>query len=308
MFATKPSRPTTGAWLHDWQERQALLRPSTRLAYRIHVDRHLAPNLGSVPLGSLTAGDVERLIARLAARGLSGGTIERVVSTLRAALAAAVRDGHLAANPVSGVRLPAVVPNRPAPWGAHHARALLRGADGVMRVLVRLAIATGMRRGELLALRWDDVDLHAGCLHVRTARIQVGSRVIAGPPKSRAGQRTVWLAAATTAALEQWKARTPDASGMVLVDADGQPLVPWEGSRAFDRLIRRLGLPRIRLHDLRHLSARLGIASGEPLPAVRDRLGHSDIATTVGYYGRTVPSAARASARRLAGLIDPDAA
>ncbi len=312
-LAAQPARRTAGLtvgdWLKEWLERQPLLRPSTRLAYGIHVRRHLVPGLGQVPLGDVAPADVERMIVALSGRCLSGGSIERIAATLRAALAAAVRDGHLASNPVSGVRLPSVVPARPAPWGTGDVRHLLANAEGVMGVLVRLALATGMRRGELLALTWDDVDLDAGCVHVRRARVQVGSRVVAGPPKSRAGQRTIWLDHATTHALAEWKAtQPPSASGLVLVDSDGLPLIPWEVSREFTRILQRLGLPGIRLHDLRHLSASLGLSSGEPLPAVSERLGHSSITTTARYYGRTAPSVARASAIRLAGLIDPDAA
>ena len=301
--------PMVGDWLEVWVGRQALLRPSTRLAYGIHIRRHLIPVLGLVPLGDVTPADVERMIVALTGLGLSSGSIERIVATLRAACSAAVRDGLLASNPVPGVRMPSVVPVRPALWGTGHVRRLLAQADGVMGILMRVAVATGMRRGELLALTWDDIDLDAGSVHVRRARVQVGSRVVAGPPKSRAGQRTIWLDHATTHALNEWKATQPSsASGLVFVDLDGLALIPWEVSREFTRMLQRLGLPVIRLHDLRHLSARLGLASGEPLPAVSERLGHSTITTTARYYGRTAPSVARASAIRLAGLINPDAA
>ena len=304
-----PASPTIGAWLEVWLERQALLRPSTRLAYGIHVRRHLVPALGQVPLGEVTPAAVDQLITTLTGLGLSTGTVERIVATLRAACSAAVRDGLLASNPVASVRLPSVVPVRPALWGTGHVRRLLAEADGVMGILVRLALATGMRRGELLALAWDDIDLDAGSVHVRRARVQVGSRVVAGPPKSRAGQRTIWLDHATTHALTEWKAtQPPSASGLVLVDSDGLPLIPWEVSREFTRILQRLGLPGIRLHDLRHLSASLGLSSGEPLPAVSERLGHSSITTTARYYGRTSPAVARAAAIRLASMIDPDAA
>jgi integrase len=303
------SGPTVGEWLEVWVERQALLRPSTQLAYAIHIRRHLIPALGLVPLSAVTPADVEEMIGALASRGLSGGSIERIVATLRGALSAAVRDGLLASNPVAGVRLPSVVPARPAPWSADQARRLLAHAGGVMGVLVRLAVATGMRRGELLALTWNDIDLDAGSVHVHRARVQVGSRVVAGPPKSRAGQRTIWLDHATTHTLTEWKAVQPStASGLVFADLDGVALIPWEVSREFTRMLHRFGLPVIRLHDLRHLSARLGLASGEPLPAVSERLGHSTITTTARYYGRTAPSVAQASAIRLASLINPDAA
>ena len=294
---------TVGQWLLHWHTRLGLLRESTRLAYGIHITRHLIPAIGQHSLSELHPKHVDDLVQALLQRGLSAGSIERILATLRSACTAAIRHGHLTTNPVSGISVPTPPPARSVPWGPSHAQHLLANTTGVLHILLRMALATGMRRGELLGLRWTDVDLHAGCVHVRSARIAVGSRVIETPPKSDAGTRTIWLDQHTRDALHHWQ-QEHALSEWVFTDADGQALLPWQISRAFTDTNTRLGLPPMRFHDLRHLSARLGLASGEPLPAVSERLGHATITTTAKIYGRTPAGVAQAAARRRARLIE----
>ncbi|MFM8350018.1 MAG: tyrosine recombinase XerC [Actinomycetales bacterium] len=285
-----------------WQTRLGLLRQSTQLAYRIHIHRHLIPTLGHIPLHDLQPRHIDDLVHDLVGCGLAAGTIARIIATLRSACTAAIRYGHLTCNPATGIRIPTPPTPRALPWGPRHARALLAGTTGVMHILLRLALATGMRRGELLGLRWTDIDLHAGCLHVRTARITVGQHTIETPPKTNAGARTIWLDPHTRTALATWQ--TTATTQWVFTDTNGEPFQPWQISRTFTTITTQLGLPAIRFHDLRHLSARLGLATGEPLPAVSERLGHSAITTTARIYGKTPAGVAQASARRRAQLIE----
>jgi integrase len=165
----------------------------------------------------------------------------------------------------------------------------------------------------VVALRWSDVDLEAGLLRVEQSAVGVAGESVIGPPKSSSGIRTVAIDAETARRLS-WHAcrqrleahgatgaaRNPE---LVFTQADGTPLDPTYVSRHFDRLIRTHGLRRIRLHDLRHTSASLGLASGESLLEVSRRLGHSSISVTADIYSHISPEVARESAERRARHI-----
>ena len=168
----------------------------------------------------------------------------------------------------------------------------------------RLALVTGMRRGELLGLHWDDVDLDCWQLRVRTTRITVGASTLEGPPKSRAGRRTVFLDWPTVRLLRHLRGEGEPLSGHVFVDGNANPLQPGSVSRRFLQITESAGLPRIRFHDLRHTSATLGLASGESLKAVSRRLGHSDIAITANTYAQVPDGTAARDAERLAAGLD----
>jgi integrase len=295
-------------YLTEWLDGQVFLRPSTRASYRAHLDRYLIPALGETGLTEMTVQQVERLAHQLSAAGLAAGTVQRVLATLRSAMAHAVRMGLLDKNPTTGVRVPHSVARPIHTWTPDEAATFLDhlGDDG-MGVLFRVALVTGMRRGEVLGLRWTHVSLTGGFLFVQVSRIAVGGLVIEGPPKSRAGTRTVFLDPQTVGTLRLLKTsqeshcHLPD--GLLFIDEHGQPLSPWWVSRQFQHLIADAGLPRIRFHDLRHTSATLGLASGESLKEVSSRLGHSDIGITANVYADVLPETARASAVRRAGLM-----
>ena len=181
--------------------------------------------------------------------------------------------------------------------------------DDDLYPLFMLLALCGLRRGEVVGLRWSDVDLEHGTLHIRQQLVAVGSDVVVGEPKSKGGHRRIGLDAATVDLLQCHRATQQQQQatagerwmemGLVFTDANGAALDPASVSRRFDRLVTRSGLPRIRLHDLRHTSASLGLASGETLLEVSRRLGHSSIAVTADIYSEISPEVARASAERL---------
>ena len=178
--------------------------------------------------------------------------------------------------------------------------------------MYRLLILTGLRRGEAVGLQWGDLDLTAGRLTVRRQVTSVNGDLVVGPPKSKAGARTIALDATTLAGLRQHQRHAqlqhPPGAGAFLSTpvfnaVDGSPLQPAYVSRHFTTLIRRHGLPVIRLHDLRHTSASIGLAGGESLLEVSRRLGHSSITITADTYAHVTPATAHASAQRLADQL-----
>ena len=179
-----------------------------------------------------------------------------------------------------------------------------------LQLLYLLLGLVGLHRGEVVALRWSDVDPNAGLLRVEHSAVLVHGVAAVGPPKSAAGARTVALDDETCRRL-QWHAcrqrlevlrttgelATPE---LVFTTPEGTPLDPAYVSRHFDRLVARHGLRRVRLHDLRHTSASIGLASGESLLEVSRRLGHSSIRVTADIYSHISPVVARESAQRRA--------
>ncbi len=305
--------PTLAQWLTEWQERLGHLRESTAVSYRGHIGNFLIPLLGDIPLSEVGAGEVEALHEMLAAAGISTALARRVHATLSTALADAERDGLITNNPCGKVRLPRGDRYEPAVWSSPQAAHFLDVTAGdELAGLWRLALLLGMRRGELLGLRWRDLDLDAGTLTVRSTRTLVGDQVVEGPPKSARSRRVLPLDPRTVEVLgRHWKQQTHKAlEGVwgpveyVFTDQTGQPLHPAWVSRRFAEIVDRLGLPTIRFHDLRHTSASLGLAAGESLKAVSARLGHSSIVVTADTYLTPPDSLARAATCWLAGELD----
>jgi integrase len=300
--------PLMSDYLVEWLDGQIYLRPSTKASYRAHIEKYLIPAFGRDTVSQLSAPQVERFAHDLAARGLAANTVQRVLATLRSALGQAVRLGLIPVNPASGIRVPGSVARPARTWTPQESADFLSslGTDAAS-VLLRLALTTGMRRGELLGLRWSSVDLTEERLRVEASRVSVAGVVVEGPPKTRNGLRTVYLDPRTASLMRGLKvAQLPSqhaGDGLVFVHEDGHPFSPWWVSRHFDQVVQRSGLPRIRFHDLRHSSATLGLASGETLKEVSARLGHAGIAITADIYADVLPEFARRSTQRRVALM-----
>ena len=310
--AAEVGGPTVAEFLTGWLAGRGDLRASTVASYCGHVTNYLVPLLGNELLRLLTAADVQALHQQLSAAGVSTASARRIHATLSSALTAAAEDGLLPVNPAQRVHLPRADRYRPVVWTAEQAgRFLAATSRDDLAGLWRLALLLGLRRGELLGLRWHDVDAGAGTLTVHATRVAVGAQVVEGPPKSARGRRVLPLDAATLGVLSQHRhaqielaPQTWSLGRHVFTDEHGQPLAPRWVSRRFADLIERTGLPPIRFHDLRHTSATLGLAAGESLKEVSQRLGHSSIVVTADTYLTPPDTLARASTDRLAGVLD----
>jgi integrase len=255
-------------------------RPSTLVAYEIHVRRHIAPLLGGIIVDELRSSDVDRLVKRLAKDGASPAYIERILTTLSMALEQAVREGTLARNVARLVR-------RPKVDRTSHIRALTEDemneilelvAGDRLEALYALLLGSGMRIGEAVALDWGDVDLDRG-----TVRIRAG--------KTSRARRTAGLAPFAVTALRAHRARST-------IVGVAEPI--FRGHRGGDRLRNDVayahwaqlradaGLPPMRLHDLRHGHASLLLAHGTPMRLIADQLGHSNPALTARVYAHVV--------------------
>ncbi|MDP8905440.1 MAG: site-specific integrase [Chloroflexota bacterium] len=312
------ARQTVGQYLEQWIERdRSRVRPSTWRSRETHIRVYLVPTLGRIPLGKLTPADVERALAGFIANGrpvstsrrgrparpVSPLTARHIRATLRRALTEATRDGMVARNAAGDASAPYVAHKPVAYLEAPVARRLLEAtADTEYGPLYALAATTGLRLGELLGLRWPDVNLEAGTLTVRQTLTRVaGNGWALAEPKSARSRRTIPLPSTARAALlrqqerqqaartavgDAWQAR----DGLVFTDEAGRPCDPHRVSSAFHRAREAAGIPRVRLHDLRHTAATLMLAEGVPLAVISEWLGHAGIAITASHYAAVVPA------------------
>jgi integrase len=323
---------TVGEWLELWLATRAMVRDSTRSAYRGHIRLHLRPRLGGILLAELHVGHLERVFTGLLRGGMTAATARRVHATLRSALNDAVRERLIPDHPARFVRLPrgrrphAVVWTRRrvrawersrvrpavAVWTPQQAARFLESVTGHrLYALFRLMATSGLRRGETLGLRWPDVDLAGRAVHVSGQLQRIGGRLAWCPPKTETSVRAVALDRTTVAALRrhrrsqdaQAQARGMAGSGYVFTAADGRPLSPDVVSRTFSRLAAQAGLPPVRLHDLRHGAASLALLAGTDLKVIADQLGHSSIVLTADTYLSVAAELGLASAAATARLI-----
>jgi integrase len=314
---TDAGKVTVAEFLENWLVSVApSLRSSTARRYRDVVRLHITSQIGRLRLGRLTPADVQRLYANRLDAGLSSTSVHHVHAILHRALDQGVKWGLLSRNVTDAVDPPRRHSPEMQVWSANDAAKVLAAANGdALEALWHLALTTGMRRGELLGLRWSDVDLDVGTLSVRrTLSRGSTSRLEAGEPKTTAGRRRVALPASTVERLrrhatkqkELWLSVGPGYADRDLVFAtvNGTPIHPNTLSRAYAKLIERAGVPRIRFHDLRHTSATLLLASGEHPKVVQERLGHASISETLDRYSHVSPDMQQRAAARFDAIFD----
>jgi integrase len=249
-------------------------------------------------------------------RALSETTIGHTLAILNGALRWAVKQGYLTRNPAEKVTRPTRPDHEMRIWSAAELGRFLAHVQGDrLYPLFHLAAMTGMRRSELLGLKWrEDVDLENAAVTVRRARTKAGGAMHEAAPKTKAGRRRIDLDAATVALLARWREdQGLEASvwgeawadtGYVFTDEAGRPLGGDPVSRTFARRVARAGLPVIRFHDLRHTHAALLLDAGTPVKVVQERLGHSKAAMTLDVYGHFIPGGGERAAAGFAALIE----
>ncbi len=319
----------TGKWL---PAQRSQLRPSTLHSYTRTIELHVLPTLGKVPMARLLPEDLDALYGRLLKNGrrnkrgggLSPASVRYVHRVLRKALSDAHRKGTLARNPADLADAPKETAERDGSemhiWtAAELARFLHAIGDHRLAPAYHLAAATGMRRGEILGLRWADVDLGVKRLSVRQALIAVSYEMRFSDVKTAAGRRTIDVSTHDVDVLGAWRRRQAaerlligpawDDNGLVFCRPDGRPIHPERFSRTFDQLVARHGMPDIRLHDLRHTHASLLLKAGVPIKVVSERLGHASATFTLNTYQWLLPgmqAEAAATFQRLLAHPEPD--
>ena len=308
-----PSPVTLSAFLEHWLADIVRLsvRPKTFVSYRSVVRLHLAPALGDIPLTELRPGDVQAYLNRKAATRLAPRTVAYHRNILRQALGHAERTELVGRN-VAKLALPPRIPRREVrPLTPEQARTFLAAIAGErLRALYVVALGVGLRQGEILGLRWSDVDLLAGTIRVREALQRVEGVFTFVEPKSVTSRRLLPLPAIVREALLAHRERrsaegaaragiSAEFADLVFTTTVGTPIDGISVTRRFQRILRAAGLPHQRFHDLRHACASLLLAQGVPARVVMETLGHSQISLTLNTYCHVIPALGREAAERM---------
>jgi integrase len=314
----RPVSPTVANFLGDWiVHMRGRVRPKTLDGYQGLIRLYAIPALGEMRLADLGPLEIQRLYGQLFSpeRGLSGGTVVNLHLVLTQAFGQAQRWGLIARNPVAGAQPPR--PRRPERAGvdAKLAERLIATTQGTrFQLPVLISLSTGMRRGEILGLRWSDIDTDLGVAHVRRTLQTAEGELLFVEPKTRRSRRAVELPAFVRPHLERQRDERPSRKAsctswvehdLVIDRGDGRPVNPDTLSSGWYRFCRKQGLPHVRFHDLRHAHATLMLLQGVHPKVVSERLGHASIGITLDTYSHVLPSMQSEAVRAFDELFPP---
>lgn len=317
ILATGPQQ-TVKQFLEYWLEDayKVSVRTSTYRNSCIIVHKHLIPGLGHIKLQKLTAQQVQSFYAKKLKGGTAASRIKNIHGTLHTALEHARRIKLISMNVCSDVEVPRQVKQEKQPLTPEQARFLLQKVrEHRLEGLLTLALATGMREGELLGLHWSDVDLDKGTLRVaRTLTYINGHGSVESEPKTAKSKRNIVLPQFVVETLRRHRMSQLErrlAAGaawidrdLVFPDDDGDFVIAQTLLRRFYKLLQEIGLPRIRFHDLRHSAATLLLSMGVPAKVVQELLGHSTISITMDVYSHVLPSMQKDAMEKMDAFLD----
>ena len=304
---------TVGEYLDRWlnDSDRGSVRTSTYERHEQIVRLHLKPAFGRVKLAKLTPAHVQGLYRHKLDSGLSPATVQKIHVVLHKALAQALKWNLIPRNAADAVKAPRPAAEEMRPLSPDEARKLMEAAQGdKLEALYVLAVHTGMRQGELLALKWDDVDLNEGVIRIRRTLARSGGRIALGEPKTKGGRRPVYLTGAAVEALRTHLDRQLEDierlgdlyrdHGLVFTSEVGTLINPTNlRRRSFAPLLEKAGLTRIRFHDLRHTCATLLLTRNVHPKYVQELLGHATVAITLDTYSHVIPGMGNHTARAM---------
>jgi integrase len=313
----EPSTDTMAEFLDEWRKHACRgRRQRTKDQYRITCEKHLKPALGQVKLAKLTALNIERFLTAQLDKGLARATVDKHFWTLHKALDRAVSWGKIARNPADQVEKPGQQDSCVRSFDVtEQSRIIGRAAGTWQHGPILVALGTGMRRGEIVALRWRDVDLEAGVVAVRGSIEESSTGVEMGAAKTDASVRRVRIPESIVEFLRDHRAKQRQLAGavstyrdrgFVFPRDDGEMKRPSTVTDGFSRLCVALEIEGGHFHCLRHTFATEMLRAGVPVKVVSEMLGHASVATTLRIYAHVLPDmqdAAAVSAGALLGRV-----
>ena len=296
----KKNHKTVEEWMEEWINLYLPnVEETTRVGYKTKLRCYIKPALGDILIYSLRADHVQKMVNDMLAKGLSPKNIRDTFNNINAAMKKAVVLRYIPFNPCEGVVLPKVKKYRAKVYDNQMIHTLLDTASGTdMYLPVLLGVTVGLRRGEMLALRWDDIDFKTNTIKVRSNMVNGENGIIIKAPKSEAGIRDIKVGDEVMAELKKARLKYMDDAltspifqnlNFVIRQEDGSPMLPDSMTRKWSRFLKDNDLPHIRLHDLRHSNATALIQAGVNPRVVQQRLGHSDVNITLNTYTHVLP-------------------
>ena len=318
LDVTKVGKYTIGQWMEVWFQDYAKIkvRPSSHQTYQGYIHNHIRPNIGDIPLEKLTSldlqkfykkllttGRVDRVEAKGQPKGLSAKTVRNIHQILSSALKLAQEQRLILTNPAEGCALPRVEHQEMKTLTTVQLASFFREAreSGVFE-LYYLELATGLRRGELLGLKWEDVDLDRGDLRVRRQVSRINGEVVEAPLKTKNAYRILPLAEDTVSVLKEQRRKVGN-SPWVFPSPNGGPISPDSVLHMLHRVLKRAGLPKVRFHDLRHTFATLALQNGVDVKTVSGMLGHFSAGFTLDTYAHITSAAQRQAAQTMGSVL-----
>ena len=313
----KAEEYTVGQWMDVWFENCAKLkvRPSSHQTYKGYIENHIKPYIGSIPLNQLTSLDLQKLYKKLLnkgrverkeskeqPKGLSAKTVRNINQVISSAMEFAKSQKLIRNNPTDGCSLPKAEHKEMQTLSAEQLSAFFTEAkeSGVYEFYY-IALATGLRRGELLGLKWQDIDFENGILHIHRQVSRIDGEVVEAPLKTKNSYRNVAIGADAVEILKAQKEKMQ--SDYVFPSPTGGPISPDSVLHMLHRVLNRAGLPKVRFHDLRHTFATLALQNGVDVKTVSGMLGHYSAGFTLDIYAHVTTTAQKQAANTMDSVL-----
>ena len=311
-----PSSQRVEHWMEEWLR---LYRPdlqeTTRTRYQDIIRLNINPVLGKVPLKDLKPTQVQAWLNDLSQKDeLSPKTVRNIFNVFNPAMEKAVELSMLTRNPCKGATLPKLVKYEAQVYDTNQIQQVLALTEGTdLHLFVLLGLTVGLRRGEMLGLKWKHVDFEKSTISIEETRVNANGKVITKMPKTKAGKRTIAVGANVLDALKAGhrayqlrcleRGVPVDNEGFVVCKPNGQPYAPDSLSQKWERFLKENNLPKIRLHDTRHSCTTAMLSAGIDHKTVSKHLGHADVYITLNTYAHSTPAMEKAAAEKLDNLI-----
>ena len=315
---TKTGKYTVGTWMDEWFENVAKIkvRASSHQTYRGYIDNHIKPNIGNIPIEKLTTmdlqkfyrklltkGRIERIESKDQPKGLSAKTVRNINQVISSAMDLAVAQKIIPANPTNACALPKIEHQEMQTIPAEQLQVFLQEAkaSGVYEMYY-IELATGLRRGELLGLKWQDIDWKNGVIKVRRQVARVDGQIKEAPLKTKNSYRTVTISQQAIEVLKEQKKKTNDT--YVFPSPNGGPISPDSVNNMLKRVLERAGIPKVRFHDLRHTFATIALQNGVDIKTVSGMLGHFSAGFTLDTYAHVTTAAQKEAAQAMGNVLN----